>query len=173
MCLAHSPQRGISKHMLQMKMQHARIFQSCLQVLVPGCEPSSSFYTVSSSLCSSCRTEHNVVFTYISVSPSWPTPWHISDFYHLKHTPWLRRAGSYQRQSPWHMIDDKHRPSPLPTQTTARSTHWISCGHVNVDVQVLGKESPHASSYAGYLLLVMVTLLAHGRRGVMMEDGAR
>lgn len=36
-----------------------------------------------------------------------------------------------------------------------------------------GEESPHTSSYAGYLLLVMVTLLAHGRRGVMMEDGAR
>lgn len=46
-------------------------------------------------------------------------------------------------------------------------------GNVGVGVQVLGGESPHASSYAGYLLLVMVTLLAHGRRGVMMEDGAR
>lgn len=32
---------------------------------------------------------------------------------------------------------------------------------------------PPISSHAGYLLLVMVTLLAHGRRGVMMEDGAR
>lgn len=60
---------------------------NCLQVLLLGCEPSSSLYAMSSNLCSSCRTEHNVVFIYISVSPSWPTPWHISDFHHLKHPP--------------------------------------------------------------------------------------
>lgn len=49
----------------------------------------------------------------------------------------------------------------------------MTCRRVGVGVQVWGEESPHTSSHAGYLLLVMVTLLAHGRRGVMMEDGAR
>lgn len=71
------------------------------------------------------------------------------------------------------MTDDK--------QVNKLSVYTIySQKHTSDDLQAcgrgcagLGGESPHASSYAGYLLLVMVTLLAHGRRGVMMEDGAR
>lgn len=174
MCLTCRSQQGISKHMLQMKSKHV-LKLNCPQVLILGCKPSSPLY-MSVNLCSSCRTEHNTTFSHSSTSRSVPPDLHPGTS-QLSATsgipPWLRRAGLYQRQYQQRMMGGKHSPSSLSTQSTAKSTRWTTCGHVCVGVQVLGGQSPHASSYAGYLLLVMVTLLAHGRRGVMMEDGAR
>lgn len=175
MCLTHRSQQGISKHMLQMKSKHV-LKLNRPQVLLLGCKPSSPLY-MSLNLCSSCKTEHNTAFTVIPLHlvPSLLTSIlaHLSFLPPQASPPWLRRAGSYQRQYQQCVTGGKHSPSSLSTQSTAKSTRWTTCGHVCVGVQVLGGQSPHASSYAGYLLLVMVTLLAHGRRGVMMEDGAR
>lgn len=91
-------------------------------------------------------------------SISWPEQTSLSDCqgYPFRNAGWLQNSRRLSKST------------GRPSQGDLKCLMQV-CGCVLTRVG----GSPPISLHTGYLLLVMVTLLAHGRRGVMMEDGAR